>query len=119
MTKVLNAILVILMIAVIATFVVTAISLQNKTEKVLSEYSIRREELAGKQQQIQDLVMTLNSTIQTESEKQQVLSEQIAVTLKNINATLPNKTAIVTNQATTIAPPAPKPIKRVVVSSAS
>ena len=115
MTKILNVAIVLVMIAVVVTFVVSAISLQNKTDKILSQYSVRREELAGRQQQIQNLIITLNATVQSESENQKILAEQLGIALKDINATLPNVTTVTNKTNTTInivstpTPVVPKP----------
>lgn len=107
MSKVLNIILVALMVVLVATFLVFAISLQTKTDKVLSQYAIKREELAGRQQQIQDLVATLNSTIQTEVQNQKVIADALNVTLKTTNVT-PPKNVTTTSTATTSAATTPK-----------
>ena len=81
MTKILNAIIITVMIALIAVFIVSAISLQSKTDKVLTQYSAKREELAAKQQQIQDLIVSLNSTLSAEAVKQQQIATQLGITI--------------------------------------
>jgi hypothetical protein len=115
MTKTLNIILVLAITVLITSFVVMAVSLQKKADLVLSQYSIRREELATKQQQIQDIVLTLNSTLQMELENQRTIAEQIDTTLKNINATAINKTNITasapTKANTTVISVTPKPVR--------
>lgn len=110
MTKIFNTIIVMIMIALVATFIISAISLQDKTDKILSTYSARREELAGRQQQIQDMISSLNSTLQSEIEKQQAIATQLDIKI-NETASAP-KPGI--NQNTTVStpvPPAPVPPK--------
>jgi uncharacterized protein YxeA len=106
MTKILNTIIIIVMIALIATFVVTAISLQNKTNQVLTQYSARREELATRQQQIQDMIVSLNSTLQAETIKQQEIAAQLGVQI-NTTAITPLVTVPTTPVASTPTPQAP------------
>jgi len=88
MTKILNAIIVVIMIALIATFIVSALSLQSQTDQVLSTYSARREELAARQQQIQDMIVSLNSTFQSAVSQQQALSTEIQKMGVQVNTTL-------------------------------
>jgi len=88
MTKILNTIIVVIMIALIATFVVSALSLQNKSNNILTTYAARREELAAKQQQIQDMIVSLNSTFQAAVSQQQALSSEIQTLGAPINTSL-------------------------------
>jgi len=88
MAKVLNAIIVVVMIALIATFIVSALSLQNKTDQILSTYSAKRDDLAARQQQIQDMIVSLNSTFQAAVSQQQSLSTEIQNMGVQVNTTL-------------------------------
>jgi uncharacterized protein YxeA len=88
MTKILNAIIVVIMIALVATFIISAMSLQSRTDSILSTYSARREELAARQQQIQDMILSLNSTVQQEMGKQQALTNQITTLGNQINSSI-------------------------------
>jgi len=121
MTKIFNAIIVVLMIALIAVFIVSAVSLQSNTDKILTSYSVKREELATKQQQLQDMIVSLNSTLQSEVEKQQVIAAQLGLQL---NSTVSAPTPIVTTTpapvvtpAPIIAPPQPVPTPRITRAS--
>ena len=79
MTKTTNIIIVALIIALITTFIVSAVAMQSKTDKTLSTYTARREELSAQQQQIQSMIISLNSTLQSEVEKQKIVSDKLGV----------------------------------------
>jgi hypothetical protein len=83
MTKIVNTIIGIILIALIATFIVSAVSLQGKTDTILSAYAARREELAGQQQRIQDMIAALNSTLQSEITRQQAVAAQLGIQTNN------------------------------------
>jgi len=102
MAKVLNAIIVVVMIVLISTFIVSALSLQNKTDQILSTYSAKRDDLAARQQQIQDMIVSLNSTFQAAVSQQQSLSTEIQNMGVQVNTTL-----ITPSMNVPIAPTAP------------
>jgi len=116
MTKIFNAIIVVLMIALIATFIVSAVSLQSKTDKILSTYAARREELSTRQQQIQDMIVSLNSTLQTEVIKQQVIATQLGIKVNNTaitpsaNSVLTPPPAVVSQPTPIVSTPVPQPV---------
>ena len=124
MAKLINTIIVAVMILLIATFVVSALSLQSKTDKVLTAYSARSEELATKQQQIQDMIISLNSTLQSQMEAQQVIATQLGVKL---NTTVPAPVVQPSQPVSTPTPvvstpppqpvPTPQPMRRVTRAS--
>jgi len=89
MSKILNGIIVVVMIALIATFVVSAVSIQSQTTNILSTYAARREELATRQQQIQDMILTLNATLQNEMINQQAIATELGIQVNNTNITPP------------------------------
>jgi hypothetical protein len=101
MTKIFNAIIVVIMIALIATFIVSAMAMQTKTNNILTAYSARREELAGRQQQIQDMIVSLNSTLQSEIANQRVLANELGV---KINETVSAPKPVVNTTTTTTKP---------------
>jgi len=117
MTKALNIIIVLAMIALITTFVVSAISLQTKTDNILLQYSVKREELATKQQQIQDIIATLNSTIQTESNNQKIMAQKLNVTLQNTTVALPTTVDNTVTKTTTTTVTTPNPAPAPVIST--
>jgi uncharacterized protein YxeA len=119
MTKILNAIIIVVMIALIATFIISAVALQNKTDKVISTYSARREELASRQQQIQDMIISLNSTLQSEVGRQQNISAQLGIKFDNVKATPPASVPVTpaVTQAPTPQVVVPTPVKRVVTKA--
>jgi hypothetical protein len=120
MTKTINTLIIIAMIALVATFIISAISLQSKTDKVLTSYSARREELAARQQQIQDMIVTLNSTLQSEIERQQNISAQLGIQFNDtISAPkiVANKTS--PSISTPTIPTPPVVVKKPVVTRAS
>jgi len=111
MAKLINTIIVAVMILLIATFVISALSLQSKTDKVLTTYSARREELATKQQQIQDMIVSLNSTLQSQMEAQQVIATQLGVKLNTtIPAPVVQPSQPVSTPAPVVSTPPPQPV---------
>jgi len=111
MAKLINTIIVAVMILLIATFVVSALSLQSKTDKVLTAYSARSEELATKQQQIQDMIVSLNSTLQSQMEAQQVIATQLGVKLNTtIPAPVVQPSQPVSTPAPVVSTPPPQPV---------
>jgi hypothetical protein len=108
MAKILNTIIVMIMIALIATFIVSALSLQSKTDKILSTYSARREELAARQQQIQDMIVSLNSTLQAEMTNQQAIASDLGIKINStISAPQPSQPVVNTNPVVSNPPPQP------------
>ena len=109
MTKTFNIIITVVMIILVAAFIVSAISLQSKTDQILSTYSARREELAAKQLQIQDMIVALNSTLQSEIGKQNVIATRLGT---KVNTTVSTPQPVI-NQPTpppVVTNPAPQPV---------
>jgi len=106
MTKILNIIIVVLMIALIATFIVSAVSMQGKTDKIAAAYALKREELLTRQQQIQDMIASLNSTLQSEIGRQQAVAAQLGT---QTNSTMSAPTPIIT-PAPAVPTPPPAPV---------
>jgi hypothetical protein len=103
------------MIILIATFVVSALSLQNKTDKILSTYAVRREELAARQLQIQDMIISLNSTLQAEMMQQQAIATELGIKINNTITTPANTPATPIASTPTPSPiVVPQPVRRVI-----
>ena len=121
MAKIFQTIIVVLLIALVATFIVSAVSLQSKTDKILTTYAARREELAARQLQIQDMIVALNSTMQTEAVNQQALATELGVKINNTvvapPVVVPTTPVVSTPVQQTPPPVVTQPIRRVTRAS--
>jgi len=66
-------------IILVGSLLFASLSMQNKTATLSSSYEARKEDLISNQQQLENLILELNKTLQIVQAREQNLSNQVAI----------------------------------------